>query len=275
MTFLIQAILLSISFHALAVASFQPNILPTTTTAMASVREVASVALKSTAAEEASSSSSYLYAPDERDAHYNGNVAQYLVDLHNEKATFNFCGGMMFQLVLSEKLKAHLEGVAASNNEETQPVVFDASHPRLENISGYKPTSDADNLRVFHGREIRSVPDATGGFGFVLQLSHSDENQNEHDPEGWTSAEVDGYDGWAHDSGRVWRKGDRLESEGFSDFRSRFGPKAFALHHRFYLHYDRGNSMWLSAEDGCEGTPALSGERGVVNRIASLMGLGA
>jgi len=240
---------------------------------MASVVRDASVVLKSTAAatEEGSSSSSYLYAPDERDAHYDGNTAQYLVDLHNEKATFNFCGGMMFQLVLSEKLKAHLEGVAASNTKETQPVVFDASHPRLENISGYKPAADADNIRVFHGREIRSVPDATGGFGFVLQLSHSDEN----DPEGWTSAEVEGYDGWGHDSGRVWRKGDRLESEGFSDFRSRFGPKAFALHHRFYLHYDRGNAMWLSAEDGCEGTPSPSGDLGVVNRIASLMGLGS
>ena len=178
----------------------------------------------------------------------------------------------MFQLVLSEKLKSHLESIAVSSqNIEQQPVVFDASHPRMERIPGYMPAADADNLRVFHGREIRQVPDATGGMGFVLQLSHSDED----DAEGWTSAEVDGYDGWAHDSGRVWRKGDRLESEGFSDFKSRFGPKAFALHHRFYLHYDRGNSMWLSAEDGCEGTPAPSGNNGVVNRIASLMGLGA
>jgi hypothetical protein len=265
---LIKAIALSITFHALAVASFQAS-LPSTAT-MASRRD-ASLVLKSTAAGEAASSSSYLYKPDERDAHYNGNIAQYLVDLHNEKATFNFCGGMMFQLVLSEKLKAHLEGVAAASSSQEQPVVFDATHPRMERISGYKLDADADNLRVFHGREIRKVPDATGGMGFVLQLSHSDED----DPEGWTSAEVEGYDGWAHDSGRVWRKGDRLESEGFSDFRSRFGPNSFALHHRFYLHYDNGNSMWLSAEDGCEGTPAPAGNDGVVNRIAALMGLGA
>jgi len=248
----LKVIALSVSFHALIVASFQPTM--TTPVRNAS-------ALKSTASE----ASSYLYKPDERDAHYKGNIAQYLVDLHNEKATFNFCGGMMFQLVLSEKLKTHLETAAKS---ETQPTVFD--EPRMERIPGYKPSADADNLCLFHGREIRQVPDANGGMGFVLQLSH-----NEDDPEGWTPAEVEGYDGWAHDSGRVWRKGDRLESEGFQDFRSRFGPKSFALHHRFYLHYDGGNSIWLSAEDGCEGTPAPAGDNGVVNRIAALMGLGA
>lgn len=259
MKFLAQVLALSLAIHAILVASFQPKM---TTTPVRN----ASTILKSAAS--APGEASYLYSPVERDAHYNGNIAQYLVDLHNEKATFNFCGGMMFQLVLSEKLKTHLEGIATKGDD--QPVVFDATQPRMENIPDYKLNADADNLKVFHGREIRQVPNANGGMGFVLQLSHSEE-----DPEGWTSAEVEGYDGWAHDSGRVWRKGDRLESEGFSDFRSRFGPKSFALHHRFYLHYDRGNSMWLSAEDGCEGTPAPAGDNGVVNRIAALMGLGA
>lgn len=272
MMFLIQSVVVSLFFHALAVASFQPK------TQMTRPNN-ASVVLKSTTSPAGeASSSSHLYSPTERDDYYDGNIAKYLVDLHNEKATLNFCGGMMFQLVLSEKLKAHLEGIAATaatNESQSQPVVFDANKPRMENIPGYKPTSDADNLTVFHGREIRSVPQASGGMGFVLQLSHSNNDENENDPEGWTSAEVDGYDGWAHDSGRVWRKGDRLESEGFTDFRSRFGPKSFALHHRFYLHYDRGNSMWLSAEDGCEGTPAQAGNSGVASRIAALMGLGA
>ena len=253
---------MSISFQALAVASFQPP--KKMTKASAVVRPSTASASGGDAP-----STSYLYSPDERDAHYKGNVAQYLVDLHNENATFNFCGGMMFQLVLSEKLKAHLEGIASSPDSE-QPVVFDATHPRMERIAGYKTTADADNLRVFHGREIRQVPHASGGMGFVLQLSHASE-----DPEGWTSAEVEGYDGWAHDSGRVWRKGDRLESEGFVNFKKNFGPSAFGLHHRFYLHYDRGNSLWLSAEDGCEGTPAPAGNGGVVNRIAALMGMGA
>jgi hypothetical protein len=38
-----------------------------------------------------------LVDPTQRDEHYGGNVAQYLVDLHDTKSTFNFCGGMMFQ----------------------------------------------------------------------------------------------------------------------------------------------------------------------------------
>jgi hypothetical protein len=52
----------------------------------------------------------HLFGPTERDAYYGQplNVAQYLVDLHDNRATFNFCGGMMFQLVLSQKLRDHL-----------------------------------------------------------------------------------------------------------------------------------------------------------------------
>ena len=65
-----------------------------------------------------------------------------------------------------------------------------------------------------------------------------------------------GYDGWGHDSQRTWREGQRLEREGFTAFRTKFGPDAFSLHHKFYLHLDARNQLWLSAEDGCEGTPA-------------------
>jgi hypothetical protein len=226
-----------------------------------------------------------MYVPADRDAHYGSNTAQYLVDLHDSKATFNFCGGMMFQLVLSDKLRKHLGEVAnhaaPANPKEDgqqqlqeqrllQPVVFDATRRRMSDIPGYDRSNVADEVRVFHGREIRRVPDAAGGMGFVLQLSHS-----EDDPQGWTAAELDGYDGWAHDGNRVWRTGVRLVEEGFDDFQDRFGPNAFALHHRFYLHRDGGNRMWLSAEDGCEGTPAAAeGGGGIANRIAALMGLG-
>merc|ERR1740139_1142607 len=96
----------------------------------------------STAAEAMSSSSpSYLVNPEERDRHYDGNTAQYLLDLHDNKATLNFCGGMMFQFVLSDKLRAHLQEVAATTTTSTQstdeeqqqqhkqPFVFDSSHP--------------------------------------------------------------------------------------------------------------------------------------------------
>ena len=38
-------------------------------------------------------SKSYLYDSMERDDHYRGNIAQYLLDLNEECATLNFCGG--------------------------------------------------------------------------------------------------------------------------------------------------------------------------------------
>merc|ERR1711879_1051047 len=96
------------------------------------------------------------------------------------------------------------------------------------------------------------VTNAAGGQGCVLQLCLA----NEADPEGWTPHEVDDYNGWAHDSGRPWRRGQQLESEGFEGFTRKFGDAAYTLHHRFYLHFDGRNQIWLSAEDGCEGEPA-------------------
>ena len=47
---------------------------------------------------------------------------------------------------------------------------------------GYSQDAHADNVKVFHGREIRQVPNAAGGMGFVLQLSMA-----AGDPEGWTA----------------------------------------------------------------------------------------
>ena len=52
---------------------------------------------------------------------------------------------------------------------------------RMFMTPGYSQDADADNVRIFHGREIRQVPHASGGMGFVLQLSMA-----EGDPEGWT-----------------------------------------------------------------------------------------
>jgi hypothetical protein len=196
--------------------------------------------------------SSIVVDPGQRDVKYGKNMAQYLVDLHDSQATLDFCGGMMFQLVLSDKLREYLGDVAVSSPGDDQCVVYPASKYRMHQIEDYQQTAKADNLALFHGREIRKVPWAKGGMGFVFHMSLA----NGEDPEGWTKGEVSGYDGWAHDVGRDWRTGERHGQEGFVGFRDKFGPESFSLNHRVYLHYDMLNRLWVSAEDGCEGTPA-------------------
>ena len=206
-----------------------------------------------------SAMATHLFDPASRDAHYgeptsgasSANLAQYLLDLHDSEATFNFCGGMMFQLVLTDKLRSHLAQTAQDDKNGNQPVVWSAENRRMAMLPSYSQDASADNVSIFHGREVRRVPNAAGGRGFVLQLSFAGE-----DPEGWTSQEIEEYSGWLSDQQRRWRAGDLLESEGVTGFKDKFGPEAFTLHHRFYLHLDGGNRLWLSAEDGCEGTPA-------------------
>ena len=178
----------------------------------------------------------------------NKKIAKYLVNLHDNQETFDFCGGMMFQLVLTDALRDHLLKTADSNTDDVK--VYENT-PRMFNTPNYQQTSDADNIEYFHGREIRNVPNAKGGMGMVLQLSLA----NGNDKEGWTSAEISRYDGWGHDSGREWRKGTQLVEEGYTNFKNQFGNQAFSLHHRFYFHRDIFGSLWLAAEDGCQGTP--------------------
>jgi len=215
----------------------------------------------------------HLYDPVQRDEYYslNGtvNAAQYLLDLHDSKACFDFCGGMMFQLVLSDALTEHLQGVAGKcsagvTGETGANMVHMFENRKMQQIPDYNQSTFADNLVLFHGREVRKVPSARGGFGFVLQLVLA----NGDDPHGWTENEIAEYNGWAHDGNRKWRKGQDFidESGGKNDHHvNRFGKTAFGLHHRFYLHYGPNKYghkemnervMWLSAEDGCEGTPA-------------------
>jgi len=169
------------------------------------------------------------------------NMAQKIVALADNRAVFDFCGGMMFQLVLSDKLRSDLLGAS-------EVVVHDSSKKRMHSIPSYERSSSADDVSVFYGREVRKVPDAAGGMGFVLQLVSSRD-----DPEGWSEQEISEYNGWAHDSGRKWRKAGDHASEGNTAYGSRFGQSAFGLHHRFYWHLDERNGLWLSAEDGCEG----------------------
>ena len=189
-----------------------------------------------------------LYEKETRKS-YDRNTAQFLLDLDTNKATFNFCGGMMFQLVLTEKLRARLERVSSNTeNDALQPVVYDKTNARMFNIPEYEKSAAANNVNTFHGREIRTVKNAAGGMGFVLQVSDS-----ESDPEGWSSEELATYDGWKHDTGREWRKLQQWEREGVQNFRKKFGPNCFGLSHKLYFHVDGMENFWMSAEDGCEG----------------------
>jgi hypothetical protein len=59
---------------------------------------VGSSSLKSTASTQTDNkkediNQDRLYVPSKRDAYYQGNVARYLLDLDEEGATFDFCGG--------------------------------------------------------------------------------------------------------------------------------------------------------------------------------------
>ena len=196
-----------------------------------------------------------LYDPKQRDAKYGGNIARYLVDCHDTPGvTFNFCGGMMFGLVLSPALRAHLGEVASAGaGDPRQPKLYDASVARMSmKPDGYDKDASADDATVFHGREVRKVsapPHGSTSSMFIhLSLANGD------DVEGWSAEEVDEYSGWMSDRGRRWRDGGVYAAEGKGDwYRSKFGPEAFGLHHRFYLHKDGGDGFWLSAEDGCEG----------------------
>ena len=54
-----------------------------------------------------------LFVGADRAAKYGGNHAQYLLDLDaNTATTFNFCGGMMFGVSLSQRMRDHLGEVA-------------------------------------------------------------------------------------------------------------------------------------------------------------------
>jgi len=211
----------------------------------------------------------------------NSSMAKYLVDLSDAKETFDFCGGMMFQLVLTDALKDHLLSLSSKEkmNDDADVVTVYEKTPRMHLTPGYERTSNADNSRYFHGREIRNVPTAAGGMGMVLQLSLASPTDNDgtatttnKDPEGWTVQEVDRYDGWGPDRGREWRKGKQLVDEGYKTFRERYGPDAYSLHHRFYLHKDGGGNLWLAAEDGCQGTPANSNRKNN-NVFSNLFGM--
>ena len=68
-----------------------------------------------------------LYDATKRQQTYQQNTAQYLVDLSDSRATFDFCGGMMFEFKLTDKLRARLLGVSGEGSASLQPSVADSS----------------------------------------------------------------------------------------------------------------------------------------------------
>lgn len=88
-----------------------------------------------------------LHDPATREEKYKGNTAQYLVDLHDQRSVFDFCGGMLFQLILSDKLRSHLAGVADGGE---QPIVYDATTDRMMKMPGIHDACIFDDMHV-HG----------------------------------------------------------------------------------------------------------------------------
>lgn len=201
---------------------------------------------------------SHLTDPLQRAQHYGQplkSAAQFILDLHDSQTVFNFCGSLLFQFHLSPALRAHLAGVSSSKNPEQDPTIFPTQNRRMATLPAYEKSAQADNVAIFHGREIRGVKDTKfrGGQGCVLHLSMA----NAGDEEGWTAGEIKDYNGWVSDSKRPWRKAEDFESGGFVGFGGKFGPGSYGLHHRFYWHLDGRGQVWLSAEDGCEGEPVM------------------
>merc|ERR1711907_529806 len=165
----------------------------------------------------------HLSDPTQRDKQYTDpegkrNIAAYLVDLHHARKVFKFCGSHQFQLVLSDALLEHFSLAAEQGaGSAGQPVVFDADQMcHIPNYTEFKGSAAADNVRVFHGREVRDSAGANGGQGKVLQLCMA----GGEDAEGWTPAEVADYNGWQHDSGRTWRKAAEYELDGSQAIRA-------------------------------------------------------
>ena len=121
---------------------------------------------------------SQLYDPAARAATYGGNHARYLLDLDaNAFTTFNFCGGMMFGVSLSPRLREHLEEVASAGEADPrQPVVYGKEVRRMSmRPEGHDLDARADNARLFHGREVRQAENAAGGGGMLIHLSFAGE----------------------------------------------------------------------------------------------------
>ena len=118
---------------------------------------------------------------------------------------------------------------------------------------GHSLDATADNVRVFHGREVRSVPWPPGGGGW-RSTSASLASRAPDDPEGWTGerrwTSTPGGSQTGSAGGETGRSSSRKGSRrSASDSDPRRSPCTTGAH----LHVDDADEFWLSAEDGCEG----------------------
>ena len=155
----------------------------------------------------------------------------------------------MFQLALSDRLRSHLKEVVSSPHEPSrQPIVRPASQSLMNRVPDYERLSHADNASIFHGRELRGIPNANGGMGFVLQLSYADPSSTKTlttstltsavdgvvvpsgkgadsawdgravDDQGWLNEEIATYSRWRYDRVQQWRNAKTYVAEEFDRF---------------------------------------------------------
>ena len=198
------------------------------------------------------------YDPAQRGRQVRRNIAQYLVDCHDTP-------GVTLQLLRGHDVWPRplpgAEGTPRGRSPppvrttRRQPKLYDASVARMSmKPDGYAKDASADDATVFHGREVRKVSAARTAPASTMFI-HLCRGQGRH-REGWSAEEIEEHSGWMSDrgGGGRWRDGGVCAAEAGADwYRAKFGPEAFGLHHRFYLHLDGGDNFWLSAEDGCEG----------------------
>ena len=99
-TMVSSAAIILTAWCTLTQPAFAFNLPARNQSARANTMALSSTATASSATNE-NTSKSYLYIPSERDEQYQGNIASYLLDLDEEGATLDFCGGQYINKLCS------------------------------------------------------------------------------------------------------------------------------------------------------------------------------
>ena len=90
----------------------------------------------------------------------------------------------MFQLVITDALKDHLLSASFQQNDADdtdtdtakEDVMVYQQTPRMHLTPEYQRSSAADNVKYFHGREIRNVPFAGDGYDLTIIIGTGVDN---------------------------------------------------------------------------------------------------